>query len=107
MIQEKNFYIEFAFQLFICVALFCFYYKLKREERKNETPHPPMYVINKRKMINSILFLLITIFILLIANMIAIVIFSDYMLAGIFESIKNICILPLLIVIIFHIQIEA
>lgn len=68
---------------------------------------PPMYVINKRKMINSILFLLITIFILLIANMIAIVIFSDYMLAGIFESIKNICILPLLIVIIFHIQIEA
>ncbi|HHR6174027.1 TPA: hypothetical protein ACS726_003583 [Providencia alcalifaciens] len=38
MIQEKNFYIEFAFQLFICVALFCFYYKLKKEERKNETP---------------------------------------------------------------------
>ncbi|MEX9225933.1 hypothetical protein AB7W58_22875 [Providencia rettgeri] len=106
MIQENTFHIELIGQIIICVFFFYFYWKLKREKVKNEKPDTPINVINKRKTIDSILILLIIVFISLIANIITVAFFSNYMIAGIFESIKNACLLPLVIFMIVHVHME-
>lgn len=106
MIQENIFHIELIGQIIICVFFFYFYWKLKIEKVENEKPDTPINVINKRKTIDSILILLIIVFISLIANVITVAFFSNYMIAGIFESIKNACLLPLVIFMIVHFHME-